>query len=648
MKSQFIFLGALLSLGVLLSSCNIDMGGGSLFSFSSQSKSAGSSKEGSSLSKEEQKSITAYLLEDSADKTSQSLDALPNLPSDAGVVRPTAENTELVYLCAEGSTALRKFSYRWGYIGTDVQSDFKVYMRDTFDFAYEIGHVSLPGGKNYMIAFQDGRPNPIFYIDMETKPTLLDPNYERPFPPSVLISNSVFSDSNVEKSSVSEESLRDQSYSLNTLADSSSPECGKPSDPPPSTPSPTQVDFSKLVDKELKMFFAQLKTNIDGGELLQKLSESKQCISALQVFGSSFKSFAKLNVNQVLSGSGINSNNLQGHTFRNVCSPNTVVALTKLGQDLTLNGLKSYVMRINTTVPADYPVDQLIVRPSMEFLKEQQWDELPLRKNVKLSPYVSEVLDYGDAKAITAYVPLSDLVDCDAVLARGKELYPDYPNVTHSKSLEGMGVFHTDLKYRVSYVDGEESVGEGCEGGGPIKSPLVISFQPVRSGVVTQSRAVEFDLNGDGVKESLSGWPMARSHLGFLVLGDGKSMSGKKLFGTETDLSDFGLGQGFADGHEALAQLDQNGDGVINAKDKVKDRSVIDFLSVWFDRNGNAVVDRGEVAPLRLFGVRSLSLQVFSIPEKVVKGDGSITTKSSIRFKGIRSLPVYDLWFKVK
>jgi hypothetical protein len=520
-------------------------------------------------------------------------------------------------------------------------------MRDKFDFALKIGTIETPNGMKYMIAYQAGIANPLFYIDMATKPTLLAQDYERPFPASVMISNSVFDQGNFEKSQVGEEALREQAYHLNILASSGNPpKCGKPKDPPPSSPAPTNNSFPTLVDQELKMFSAQLETTMSGSELIQKMQTENKCVSALQVFGKNFQSFSKLTINPVVTGSGVNSNNLEGRTLRNICSQNTVIALTSLSESLKLNGLKSYVMKINTTVAADYPVDQVIIHPSMVFLKEQNFETLPLRENLKVAPYVQEVVDYGDYKSITAYVPLADLVDCGAVLAKGKELAPQYPNISYAKSFELMGVFNTDLKYNFKYVNAEGE-SDGCEGSGPIKSPLLISFDP-KGEVSTQSDSIKFDVNGDGADENVAGWPTKKSKTAFLVLKHKGKISGKFLFGNATDLSNLGLGVSFADGHEALAQLDVNKDGVLDKNDKIGKRPVLSFLELWFDHNGNGKEDRGERKSIERLGRISVGLKVLSTPEKVIKGAGSITTFSEVSFGAKIKLPIYDLWYKVQ
>ncbi|MDR2337967.1 MAG: hypothetical protein LBE20_04890 [Deltaproteobacteria bacterium] len=73
----------------------------------------------------------------------------------------------------------------------------------------------------------------------------------------------------------------------------------------------------------------------------------------------------------------------------------------------------------------------------------------------------------------------------------------------------------------------------------------------------------------------------------------GKITSSSQLFGANT------FGKIWKDGFEALASLDQNKDGKIAGKE-------LKNLSLWFDKNQNAVSDKGEVVDLRSYGITEL------------------------------------------
>jgi hypothetical protein len=118
-----------------------------------------------------------------------------------------------------------------------------------------------------------------------------------------------------------------------------------------------------------------------------------------------------------------------------------------------------------------------------------------------------------------------------------------------------------------------------------------ISFSSVDQGV-------QFDINGDGVKDQVA-WT-ANGQDGILALdlnGSGKIESGNELF-TPTF-----AGGHFANGMAALASLDTNHDGVIDSHDPA-----FANLVVWQDANHNGVSDAGELTKLTDLGIKSIDL----------------------------------------
>ncbi len=88
-----------------------------------------------------------------------------------------------------------------------------------------------------------------------------------------------------------------------------------------------------------------------------------------------------------------------------------------------------------------------------------------------------------------------------------------------------------------------------------IIDPLVINFSgPVK----LAGERVEFDLNGDGEKESIATFASNSAFLALDRNGDGKINDGSELFGAIT-------GNGFAE----LAQFDEDGNGFIDAGDSI-------------------------------------------------------------------------------
>lgn len=108
-----------------------------------------------------------------------------------------------------------------------------------------------------------------------------------------------------------------------------------------------------------------------------------------------------------------------------------------------------------------------------------------------------------------------------------------------------------------------------------------------------------FDHNGDGFRAA-GGW--VKGDDGLLVLdrnGNGSIDDGSELFGDNTQLSN---GSKAAHGFAALAELDGNGDGVINQQD-----TRFAELKVWRDLDADGVSDNGELFTLQEVGVASLN-----------------------------------------
>jgi hypothetical protein len=133
-----------------------------------------------------------------------------------------------------------------------------------------------------------------------------------------------------------------------------------------------------------------------------------------------------------------------------------------------------------------------------------------------------------------------------------------------------------------------------------VGSPIVLDLNG--DGVHTKSIAqgVQFDLFGTGSKVT-TGW--VDSTDGLLALdrnGNGSIDDGSELFGTATKLAG---GQNASNGYEALAQLDANGDGVIDSKDAAYSQ-----LKVWVDANGDGVSQSGELKSLASQNIASVNV----------------------------------------
>jgi hypothetical protein len=160
------------------------------------------------------------------------------------------------------------------------------------------------------------------------------------------------------------------------------------------------------------------------------------------------------------------------------------------------------------------------------------------------------------------------------------------------------------------------------------RTPVVI---PLRDGLrpeelIDRTARVAFDLDGSGLPQS---WTWITKDAAWLVYEPqrtGKVTSALQLFGNVT------FWCFWEDGYQALAALDDNGDGVLTGKE-------LEGLAVWHDRNGDGVCDPGEVVPVA-------SLRIVAISCRGEKGghpDVAATARLGMTFRDGRSRPTFDL-----
>ena len=109
-----------------------------------------------------------------------------------------------------------------------------------------------------------------------------------------------------------------------------------------------------------------------------------------------------------------------------------------------------------------------------------------------------------------------------------------------------------------------------------------------------------FDHDKDGIRTA-TGWVSKDD--GLLVYdrnGDGVVNDGSELFGDNTLLKN---GERAANGYQALADLDDNGDGKVDAAD-----NAFAHLRVWRDRNQDGISQEGELLTLEEAKVKALNL----------------------------------------
>lgn len=156
-------------------------------------------------------------------------------------------------------------------------------------------------------------------------------------------------------------------------------------------------------------------------------------------------------------------------------------------------------------------------------------------------------------------------------------------------------------------------------------TPMTFSLNPKPhlADMLDANASVEFDLRGIGAAER---WSWIKPELGLIVwdpLDRREITSGRQLFGHYT----FRIFR--QNGYEALAALDDNGDGRLSDWE-------LTGLSAWFDRNGDGRSDGNEVIPLQQLGVRALAC-TFTGTDGVHP-----TNPKGVRLDDGRELPSWD------
>ncbi len=195
--------------------------------------------------------------------------------------------------------------------------------------------------------------------------------------------------------------------------------------------------------------------------------------------------------------------------------------------------------------------------------------------------------------------------------------------------------------------------GSQARGYADYNSPLVLDLDhDDKAGLVNvwgTDRAVYFDVEGSG-KKVRTGW-VARGD-GFLALdvnGTGRIDDGTELFGENSRSrapADKWAFRNFENGFQALAQYDEDGNGVIDARD-----SVYAKLVVWRDLNQDGQSSADELQTLEKAGVASVSL---AYAKTGSPGHYDVVAMNEVRLTSTytgtdgKTHGVFDVWFAAR
>lgn len=171
--------------------------------------------------------------------------------------------------------------------------------------------------------------------------------------------------------------------------------------------------------------------------------------------------------------------------------------------------------------------------------------------------------------------------------------------------------------------EGEEWDGERCSEFSSGSTPIVLSFGG--ESVRYSTGGGDFDLTGRGYNVSTD-WPTATTP--WLALdrdGNGSIDSGAELFGSATRLASGAFAR---HGFEALAELDDDADGVLTEAD-----AAFASLRLWADQNGDRLSQADELVSLKEAGVTSLSLDMSVVPHCDARNNCE-RERSSFTFEG--------------
>lgn len=176
------------------------------------------------------------------------------------------------------------------------------------------------------------------------------------------------------------------------------------------------------------------------------------------------------------------------------------------------------------------------------------------------------------------------------------------------------------------------------------RDPLVLDLGKTGIELTSIENGVHFDLDNNGFAE-LTAWIGTED--GFLAIdrnGNGFIDNGGELFGDQVVLNDGSIS---SSGFAALADLDENCDGIID----VSDREFMN-LRVWIDENHNGISESNELMTLSELDIVSIDLN-YTVADFIDSETGTIMAETALislgssEFGEHSTTTISEFWFVV-
>jgi hypothetical protein len=169
-------------------------------------------------------------------------------------------------------------------------------------------------------------------------------------------------------------------------------------------------------------------------------------------------------------------------------------------------------------------------------------------------------------------------------------------------------------------------------------SPIVLDLKGTGLSTISMANGVNFDLLNNGQVEK-TGWISEGEGLLMMRSDNNTSLTdGGQLFGQGTTLAN---GEKALNGYQALAELDTNHDGVINAED-----TAFNKLGVWVDTGNSNGIATGQFETLDQLGITQLNLNAQASTQ--VNNGNLVGLVSSFQTASGATNTMADVWFMDK